>query len=75
MSKQLGAKGSELIFDHKYYTAEFWKSLSPEQRVEALKIYDAHRKTIKRLNSQYFGDAHSLYDVNESSKSENDTDE
>ena len=53
--KRLGSLGSELIFDHKYYSAEFWKSLTPEKRELALKIYDAHRAAIKRLNREYFG--------------------
>lgn len=70
MSKQLGSKGSELIFDHKYYTAEFWKSLSPEQRIEALKIYDVHRNAVKKLNQTYFGKAH--FEREESDSNEND---
>lgn len=75
--KRLGSYGSEFVFNHQYYSAEFWKSLSSEQLSEqlfkALAIYDAHRAEIKRRNQNYYGKGHTFSE--ESIKTDEDSED
>lgn len=73
--KRLGSFGSEFVFNHQYYTWEFWKSLTAEQRVKALAIYAAHRAEIKRQNQNYYGKGHTFSEESVNADEDNEDSE